>query len=471
MSNNNNTDKIVSLSGLSRAVTRIREWVESLTHLAIFKYNDNEHKSQEYALRRESDQLINLSSGIQYAVTSTTATRAKKPLAVRGTIESSSFDGSEKGNKIIIPPHTTCLEMWNNNSEFQYNIPSDKQHAVTIEPGSPQKENYEITMQLYGDHIYPNPGCRANARVYQDSKTGEKVYRPVYMDGPYKDLVDMNYYEDFYIKYPSLKLTYTGEDYYDENGDEHYDKWVVTSAYCSIISEDGSTETPVDLCPLYDERSGQYEVCFLKPGDYVYFGQYGEYDDAMWDNTEGVCKGTLENNSSKTYMMKKGSDDKPNVSNAIPWNICVLFSGRYMERFSFVMDRYLTGNYDEQVSYVRRTRKDINKKSTRIVLNDPLEVDVISDMTGSNMGYGIEIILPESSETLARPIKIIRDSDCELTVNGPNMKKLGASNILTGAELTDVDVWQVPGGSGFVVHKMSYGGPDGEWYIEENVEL
>jgi hypothetical protein len=92
-------------------------------------------------------------------------------------------------------------------------------------------------------------------------------------------------------------------------------------------------------------------------------------------------------------------------------------------------------------------------------------------MTGSNMGYGIEVTVPESSETLARPIKIIRDSDCELTVNGPNMKKLGAPNILTGAELTDVDVWQVPGGSGFVVHKMTYGGPDNEWYIEENVEL
>ena len=235
MSNNNNTDKIVSLSGLSRAVTRIREWVESLTHLATFKYSDNEHKSQEYALKREADQLIDLSSGIQYAVTSTTATRTKNPLVVRNTIESLSFDGSKGGGKLAIPPHTTCLEMWDQDSEFHYSIPSDKQHAVTIEPGSPQKENYEITMNLEGDYN-SLPGCRATALVYQDSKTGEKVYCPAYMDGSYKDLVNMNYYEDFYVKDTRLKLTYTGEDYYDENGDEHYDKWVVTSAHCYIIS-------------------------------------------------------------------------------------------------------------------------------------------------------------------------------------------------------------------------------------------
>ena len=473
MSNNNNTDKIVSLSGLSRAVTRIREWVESLTHLTTFKYNDNEHKSQEYTLRRESNQLINLSSGIQYAVTSTTATRVKNPLTVWSVIESSSFDGSEKGGKFIIPPHTTCLEMWNNNSEFQYNIPGDKQHAVTIEPGYPQKENYEITMGIEGDFSSSNNyKGRVTARVYQDPKTGEKVYCPAYMDGSYKDLVDMNYYEDFYVDDTRFRLTYTGEDYYDEDGAEHYDKWVVTSAYCNIISEDGSTETPVDLCPLYEPLGTQYEARFLKPGDYVYFAHYGEYKVAMWDDTEGVCNGILENNGSKIYRMKKGSDDKPNVSNPIPQNICVLFPDGYMFAFEFVMDKYLLGNYDEQVSYVGRTRRDINKKSTRIALNDPLEVDVILDMTSSNMGYGIEVTLPESSETLARPIKIIRNSDCELTVNGPNMKKLGLlNNLIGGTPLIDIDVWQVPSGNRFAVHKMSYGGPGNEWYIEENIEL
>ena len=474
MSNNNNTDKIVSLSGLSRAVTRIREWVESLTHPTTFKYSDNEHKSQEYALKREADQLIDLSSGIQYAVTSTTASRTKNLLTVRNTIGSLNFNGSYEGVKFVIPPHTTCLEMWDRDSEFHYSIPSDKQHAVTIEPGSPQKENYEITMWLEGDCI--NPGCQATALVYQDSKTGEKVYCPAYMDGSYKDLVNMNYYEDFYVQNTQLKLTYTGEYYYSEIMDDYYDKWVVTSAHCYIISVDGSTKTPVDLCPLYEPLGLQGEVCFLKPGDYVYFARdsYGEYNSSMYDNTDGVCKGTLENNSSKTYRMKKGSDNKPNISNPIPWDICVLFPDGYMFAFDFVMDRYLTGNYEEQVSYVRRTRKDISKKSTRIVLNDPLEVDVILDMTSSNMGYGIEVTLPESSETLARPIKIIRDSDCELVVNGPNMKKLEEDiiTILAGAKLTDVDAWQVPGGGeGFTVHKMSHGGPDNEWYIEENVEL
>ena len=282
MSSNNNIDKIVSLSGLSRAVTRIRGWVESLTHLATFKYNDKEHKSQEYALRREADQLIDLSDGIQYAVTSTTATRTKNPLTIMSAIESSNFDGSKKESKFAIPPHTTCLEIWNRDSEFQYSIPGDKQHAVTIEPGSPQKENYEITMWLEGDCGLS--GSQATARVYQDSKTGEKVYCPAYIDGPYKDLVDMNYYEDFYVEDTRLELTYTGENYYDENDSEYYDKWVVTSAYCRIISEDGSMETPVDLCPLYIPQGMQYEVCFLKPGDYVYFASYGEYDVAMWDN-------------------------------------------------------------------------------------------------------------------------------------------------------------------------------------------
>ena len=91
---NNNTDKIVSLSGLSRAVTRIREWVKSLTHSLTIKYKDEKNSIREITIDGKSDQTIDLTSGIYYTTTSQTAERTAGSLQVTSDHDKYIYNGS-----------------------------------------------------------------------------------------------------------------------------------------------------------------------------------------------------------------------------------------------------------------------------------------------------------------------------------------------------------------------------------------
>ena len=92
---NNNTDKIVSLSGLSRAVTRIREWVESLTHPLTIKYRDNKNQLHEVFVDGSSTQTIDLSKGLYYSDTCGVATRVSNPLSIVNGNEKMEWRGND----------------------------------------------------------------------------------------------------------------------------------------------------------------------------------------------------------------------------------------------------------------------------------------------------------------------------------------------------------------------------------------
>ena len=157
MSNNNNTDKIVSLSGLSRAVTRIREWVESLTHSLTIKYKDEKNSIREITIDGKSDQTIDLTNGIYYTTTSQMAERIAGSLQVISDQDKYVYNGSEAVNidlsQIQRSIYISCVD--NDPNEIQVTCSDGELNPQDVEviKGS-DTANHRIILHKHFDTIY-----------------------------------------------------------------------------------------------------------------------------------------------------------------------------------------------------------------------------------------------------------------------------------------------------------------------------
>ena len=157
MDNNNNTDKIVSLSGLSRAVTRIREWVESLTHSLTIKYKDEKNHIREITIDGKSDQTIDLTNGIYYTTTSQMAERVAGSLQVADDHARYVYNGSEAINidlaQIQRAIYISCVD--NDPNEIQVTCSDGELNPQDVEviKGS-DTTNHRIILHKHFDTIY-----------------------------------------------------------------------------------------------------------------------------------------------------------------------------------------------------------------------------------------------------------------------------------------------------------------------------
>ena len=154
---NNNTDKIVSLSGLSRAVTRIREWVESLTHSLTIKYKDEKNSIREITIDGKSDQTIDLTSGIYYTTTSQTAERTAGSLQVASDHDKYVYNGSKVVDidlaQIQRAIYISCVD--NDPNEIQVTCSDGELNPQDVEvvKGS-GTTNHRIILHKHFDTIY-----------------------------------------------------------------------------------------------------------------------------------------------------------------------------------------------------------------------------------------------------------------------------------------------------------------------------
>ena len=265
MSNNNNTDKIVSLSGLSRAVTRIREWVESLTHPLTIKYRDNKNQLHEVFVDGNSTQTIDLSKGLYYSDTCRVATRVSNPLSI--------VNGNEKiewrGNDHVSVDVRSMRPLYIRNSGSEIVVEDENNQivdSIQVEQGQFIPASYDLENQSMN---LSRPSGIGRAQVHCAKRAngiiGGTDLTSTYSDQSISFVTTQNLQSQF-----EEFVTFSGKQ---------YAKFKITSASC----EEGTSITDTLLSKPYcylkanSQRmigytGGQviYETIRIKSEDYVY---------------------------------------------------------------------------------------------------------------------------------------------------------------------------------------------------------
>ena len=262
---NNNTDKIVSLSGLSRAVTRIREWVESLTHPLTIKYRDNKNQLHEVVVDGSSTQTIDLSKGLYYSDTCGVATRVSNPLSIVNGEEETVWRGGDHVSMDVRSMRPLYIR--NSGSEI---VVEDENHqiiaSIQVEQGQFIPASYYLENQSMN---LSRPSGIGRVQVHC-AKRANGIIGGTDLTSTYSDR------SISYVTIQNLKSQF--EEFVTFSG-KQYAKFKITSASCEEATSVSGTLFSKSYCYLkansqkmigYTGRPALYETIRIKSEDYVY---------------------------------------------------------------------------------------------------------------------------------------------------------------------------------------------------------
>ena len=402
-------DKLISDSGLRRALQNIKTWVTAITKPITFKYRNKSNKLVEEVIDGTSEKTIDMSDGVYYATTSTTATRVSNELTINNNGEVTKWDGSQKA--VIDIASNSILELFTNYDGdidyIDYRIYGESEDAVEIIQG-----DRTITRTKYPDNeifIYGKSSSYNRfgvAAVYLNPETDETIVGPLNTEG----LQLLNEEVTMYIDSVRVSLSYTGDMIYDEDNDIMYDKWRIETATCWYTNESGDNEINIiDALPINPHlESTQGEMILLRPGEYVYFEVHNddEYSNLLMKSRNP------EIGHKYVFYLSEGEDTLTNKS--IPRNIvtCASYGGNNIWSWnSIIMDAYELGGYDEPVSKMGITYNYTAEPKT--ILHKPINV-ILDKVTGHDDQNHI-IVLPninQLSNNISMDIYKFADGEC-----------------------------------------------------------
>ena len=279
-------DKLISDSGLRRALQNIKTWVTAITKPITFKYRNKSNKLVEEVIDGTSEKTIDMSDGVYYATTSTTATRVSNELTINNNGEVTKWDGSQKAvidismsegspKQLFLSGNTndnTFIATINNSSDvddFIEVIPSAKASPSTLTYNSMCDIRFATNSTNMTYYVATRRGAYGNGEV----EGSTHVYNGVPNTGAAAYLSTTKYFVYDCVLYAKFdgKYKHTGDGYRGT-----YLKYLITEASCKTKTAATGTGVERTFCPVISTTrkifndTVNYEAYHLKAGDYIF---------------------------------------------------------------------------------------------------------------------------------------------------------------------------------------------------------